>query len=236
MAEGGAGLIIVKDKSNDNTSNNKHHASSRYDPRAMNRIDNIDDLIDEGDDSDSSDEGYDIEKLGRGNNNSSNGVNMRTNAKRLQNGSGAHESRLLALRYRRIFAITSLVAIIIGASVAIGMAVTKSELDENDDVVALNVLGGSGSPDTNNNDTTQQQTLLEMAERVIQSCSEHSLDRDMSECQNLCHSKMCCFEEDEMSEYSCQDDDSKECAVYAGCEALVQGSILERFDDVDEEG
>lgn len=216
----------------DKTSEDKHyHASSRYDPRAMNRIDNIDDLIDE-DDSDSSGE-YNVEKLGS----SSSGVNMATNAKRAQNGSGAHESRLIALRYRRIFAITSLIAMIIGASVAIGLAVTNSGLsDENAAATSLNVLGGSGLPNvasSDGNNNSKQQTLLETAERVIQSCSENSLDRDMSDCQSLCRARMCCFESEE-SEYSCMDDVSKECAVYAGCEALVEGSV-EGFD-MEEEG
>ena len=74
-----------------------------------------------------------------------------------------------------------------------------------------------------------QQQMLEMAERVIIACSENRLDEDLAECQNLCHSKMCCFES---GDYSCESDESKECAVYAGCEALVEGIP---FEDVDEE-
>ena len=48
-------------------------------------------------------------------------------------------------------------------------------------------------------------------------CSESKLEDNLSECQH-CTSHLCCFETDE---YGCQDDASKDCAVYAACEALV---------------
>ena len=67
--------------------------------------------------------------------------------------------------------------------------------------------------------------LLEIAERVITACSEDKLNEDMKECQSLCHSRMCCFEESG-SDYSCQLDTSKNCAVYAGCEALVEDILV----------
>ena len=77
----------------------------------------------------------------------------------------------------------------------------------------------------NNKEDEQEQQLLEIAERVITACSEDKLNEDMKECQSLCHSRMCCFEESG-SDYSCQLDTSKNCAVYAGCEALVEGILV----------
>ena len=55
-------------------------------------------------------------------------------------------------------------------------------------------------------------------------CSERSLNEDMSACQKLCHGNLCCFDE---GEYSCKDDESKDCAVFAGCEALIEGVVVD---------
>ena len=62
------------------------------------------------------------------------------------------------------------------------------------------------------------QSLLETAEQVVTACSEVSLSVDMTECQELCHGKLCCFD---TGEFSCVEDDTKNCAAYVGCEALI---------------
>ena len=68
-------------------------------------------------------------------------------------------------------------------------------------------------------DEDGQQEKLEMAERVITACGSEG-EGINKECQSLCKSKLCCFDD---GEYGCQGDDSKDCATYAGCIALVEG-------------
>ena len=72
-----------------------------------------------------------------------------------------------------------------------------------------------------------------MAERVITACDVDKLHVDRSECQSLCHDTMCCFDESEDGG-GCQDDVSKDCAVYAGCEALVMGIPLDGMEEDEE--
>ena len=120
---------------------------------------------------------------------------------------------------RQVLILLSLVGIIVGASVGIGYAVLSGgNTNGKSGTNAAAFAGANGE-----NGMTEQQ-LLEIAERVIVACSETILDNDLTECQNLCHSSMCCFES---GQYSCEDDESKACAVYAGCEALVEGYIDE---------
>lgn len=76
-----------------------------------------------------------------------------------------------------------------------------------------------------------QQTLLMTAERVIIACSPLKLDEDISECQSLCHASMCCFEFEKGNPYNCEDDESKMCGVYAGCEALLEGVVEDGLDE-----
>jgi len=76
-----------------------------------------------------------------------------------------------------------------------------------------------------------EQQLLETAERVVMACSESKLNDNSSECQKLCKSKLCCFDE---GDYGCQDDASKDCAVYAACEALVEGLAVGAADENEE--
>ena len=104
--------------------------------------------------------------------------------------------------------ILSLVGIIVAASLAIEYAVI------NGDPSKLPYFAASDNVIPN-------QQLLEIAERVVTACSEQELNGDRSECQQLCYSKLCCFES---GDYSCEE--SKDCAVYAGCEALVEGIPL----------
>ena len=62
-------------------------------------------------------------------------------------------------------------------------------------------------------------------------CSENKLNEDMSECQKNCQSSICCFES---GEYSSEEDEFKDCAVYAGCEALVEGALMEAAEEDEE--
>jgi len=89
------------------------------------------------------------------------------------------------------------------------------------------------------------QEMLELAEQITLACGESSLLRSgssvsssgsaggggggvdarsgMSSCQELCHNHMCCVEQDD--EYSCKNDIMKDCAVYAGCVALIDDNF-----------
>eukprot|EP00984_Skeletonema_dohrnii_P028486 scaffold18493_cov135-Skeletonema_dohrnii-CCMP3373.AAC.3 len=106
------------------------------------------------------------------------------------------------------------------------------------------------SSSSNNNNVVQQQLLLqqqqqqgrgqemlELAEQITLACGESSLLRSgsvssgggvdarsgISTCQELCHNHMCCVEQDD--EYSCKNDLTKDCAVYAGCVALIDDNF-----------
>lgn len=119
---------------------------------------------------------------------------------------------------RKAIVVVSLVGMIIAACLAIGYVVVSHDPSERSPYSVVE----NGIP---------EQSLLEIAERVVTSCSEHSLDKDRSECQKLCRTRMCCFES---GDYSCEDDGSKACAVYAGCDALVEGIPL-MAEEEDEE-
>ena len=45
----------------------------------------------------------------------------------------------------------------------------------------------------------------------------------MAMCQDLCHNHMCCVEQEE--EYSCKNDVTRDCALYAGCVALIDDNF-----------
>ena len=169
----------------------------------MNRItENLADLVNDGSDSDD-----DVTR-----NNNRNSI-----IESLEKGQKTNSN--CRTRYRQVVVIVSLVGIILGSAVAIGYAVIGSGGDLN------NVQSSYLS--TSNNAGAQEE--LEIAERVISACGETNLNKDKSECQTLCHGSMCCFENDD--EYGCQDDLSKDCAVYAGCEALIEGMILDGIDE-----
>jgi len=169
----------------------------------MNRItENLADLVNDGSDSDVDDDITDASSV---NNKKKKSKNNTSSGSNRLGGTGQH--------YRQIIVVVSLVAIIIGASLAIGYTVVNNTSPESSYLMA------------NDKEDEQEQKLLEIAERVITACSEDKLNEDMKECQSLCHSRMCCFEESG-SDYSCQLDTSKNCAVYAGCEALVEGIAI----------
>jgi len=79
-------------------------------------------------------------------------------------------------------------------------------------------------------DEDGQQEKLEMAERVVMACGQDNGGIN-KECQSLCKSKLCCFDD---GEYGCQGDDSKDCATYAGCIALVEGVAVGAADENEE--
>ena len=75
--------------------------------------------------------------------------------------------------------------------------------------------------------SAHQQDLLELAEQITAACQGSSKLRSSSSrfaCQSQCNNHLCCFEEDE--EYSCKDDGTKDCGVYAGCVALIDESWI----------
>ena len=87
------------------------------------------------------------------------------------------------------------------------------------------------------------QEMLELAEQITLACGESSLLRSgsvsssssvgggggvdarsgISTCQALCHNHMCCVEQDD--EYSCKNDVTKDCGVYAGCMTLIDDNF-----------
>eukprot|EP00804_Cyclotella_cryptica_P003905 CCRYP_016100-RA/>CCRYP_016100-RA protein AED:0.31 eAED:0.31 QI:141/1/1/1/1/1/2/149/244 len=181
--------------------------SSRYDPKAMSRIVDITDLVDDA--SESSDDEDIIGHSSEGGaftvltkNGSQSNL---TNPKKVYGPGGAGCS-LVTQQFLILFALLS---VIIGACVAIGYAV-------------IDAKGMFPNPSIES-DGNQQQHLLKTAERIVTACSEGRLNEDMSDCQKLCHSSMCCFDS---GEYNCKEDESKACAVFAGCEALIDGAML----------
>ena len=69
-----------------------------------------------------------------------------------------------------------------------------------------------------NYQSTPQQ-LLELTEQINIACDESSIIHHDNRkiCQQLCHEKMCCFQEEP---YSCIDNEEMVCAVYMGCQVL----------------
>ena len=141
------------------------------------------------------------------------------------------------MKKHRTFILLSLIGITIAASIAVGyaagMILIRDDDDNNNPTASLlsndnNLNTDRGSINSIRGNTNEQQLLLEMAERITIACSEEALERYgvyRSECRMLCHDNLCCFEEETRSsggELSCANDESKACAVYAGCRALVQ--------------
>eukprot|EP00579_Thalassiosira_antarctica_P017372 CAMPEP_0201944994 /NCGR_PEP_ID=MMETSP0903-20130614/53678_1 /ASSEMBLY_ACC=CAM_ASM_000552 /TAXON_ID=420261 /ORGANISM="Thalassiosira antarctica, Strain CCMP982" /LENGTH=363 /DNA_ID=CAMNT_0048488053 /DNA_START=35 /DNA_END=1124 /DNA_ORIENTATION=- len=174
---------------------------SRHAPRTMNRS-TADAVFDDLYDNDSDDGAISDVELKSG-----------KQQKQTKYGPGGVRSSHLC---RQTITILSLVGIIVAASLAIGYAVINVDPSN----FPYFAASDNGIP--------EQQELLEIAERVITACSENELNGDRSECQQLCHLKLCCFES---GEYSCEEDESKDCAVYAGCKALVEGIPLEAAEE-----
>jgi len=206
--------------------------TSRYDPSAMSRIVDINDLVDDDDDDDDSDSDDNVIHNGHRSNNIS-AKNQRRKSKNRQKlkhqyPSSSYKSPLVG---RQVVILTVLVGIIAAASVAIGYAVMNSDNPNNNVSGAPPTKLGGGSEGNNNDNVARQQQagagqqkLLEIAEMVIEACSEDALDEDMSQCQSLCHANMCCFEEEG---YGCGAENDVDCAVYGGCQALLVGVEME---------
>ena len=126
--------------------------------------------------------------------------------------------------HRQTLAIMSLVALIFAASLAIGFAIINSDQTKTHHTNNNTPQLATG----NDNEAPSRQQRLERAERVVIACSEQHLNADISECQKLCHAKLCCFDS---GEYSCKSDKKKDCAVHAGCEALVEGVPLDAAEE-----
>lgn len=106
--------------------------------------------------------------------------------------------------------------LILGAIIGVTLGVTLLVQNQN---YHPNGPGHTGNLQVTYQAPEQQQHLLDMAEQVVVACSESKLNDDASDCQHLCQHSSCCFER---GGYSCEDDEEKDCAVYAGCGALVQ--------------
>mmetsp|Transcript_6623 Transcript_6623/g.10835 ORF Transcript_6623/g.10835 Transcript_6623/m.10835 type:complete len:257 (-) Transcript_6623:30-800(-) len=189
----------------------------RYDPNSA-IADVVDDILEDGN-SETSDSDEEIATNGRrltmelSESDPENGRRINGHHKKFKYGPGGLGGRSLIVRQTVI--IFSIVGIIVAASVAIGFA----------------VIGGDPGKKPSVEEGIPDQVLLETAERVVTACSENILDVDRSVCQQLCYSKLCCFQS---GDYSCEEDVSKDCAVYAGCEALVEGIPVEAPDEDEE--
>lgn len=193
----------------------------------MHRIKDIADLVDDTSDSENSDDDIHIghsTKMGRVSANIESG---RSDANE-ENGTSYNWSGWMgsSLCHRQALAILSLVALIFASSLAIGYAIVNSDQSK-----THNNINNAPQLSTGNDGASSAQQRLEMAERVVTACSEHSLDADISECQHLCRASTCCFES---GKYSCEDDEKMDCAVYAGCEALLEGIPLDAAEEDEE--
>mmetsp|Transcript_34374 Transcript_34374/g.63366 ORF Transcript_34374/g.63366 Transcript_34374/m.63366 type:complete len:156 (+) Transcript_34374:124-591(+) len=116
---------------------------------------------------------------------------------------------------RRALIIIVSCAVIVGAAVGVSVLLNHGAMEAYEEY------------DTTLSDQSDQQRLLDIAEQVVLACSEDKLNEDLSGCQDICRGHMCCFEEDE---YSCEDDEDKNCAVYGACEALVEDTLANYED------
>mmetsp|Transcript_28305 Transcript_28305/g.51590 ORF Transcript_28305/g.51590 Transcript_28305/m.51590 type:complete len:155 (-) Transcript_28305:384-848(-) len=115
---------------------------------------------------------------------------------------------------RRALIITVSGAVIVGAAVGISVLLNDGAMDAYEEYETTSAQ-------------SDQQGLLDIAEQVVLACSEDNLNEDLSGCQNICRGHMCCFED---SDYSCEDDEDKNCAVYGGCEALIEDTLANYED------
>lgn len=84
----------------------------------------------------------------------------------------------------------------------------------------------------------EEQVFLEISEQVVLACEFDNLasQSGRKDCASLCSGSLCCFDD---TEYSCQNDSSKMCAAYAGCESLVMsedevvGEVLQEDLQID---
>jgi len=179
---------------------------SRYDPSSVHRISDIHDLVDDDDTIDTVDR-----EFARG-----------ASAEDVYVSGGKYVGQGSSRYWKQSVVLISLFAIIIGATLAMGYAVSNrssNNLPKSGPTyaVALNVVSPQESSD--DQAAVLAQDLLEMAERIAVACDEYQLDIDMAACHDLCEpNSNCCLEN---GDGSCFEDESKHCAVFAGCQALM---------------
>ena len=112
-------------------------------------------------------------------------------------------------------------AIVLASSIAVGITTA---------VVLVLLLGDNHLHNDKGNaikqfaySSTHQQDMLELAEQITIACGGDSSMYSMSNCQHLCREHMCCVEQEE--KYSCKNDVTRDCAVYAGCVVLIDDSF-----------
>lgn len=81
-----------------------------------------------------------------------------------------------------------------------------------------------------------EQSFLEISEHVVSKCAYSKLGTETGreECQLLCRSHMCCFNDED--NFGCAENPEKMCAAYAGCESLIvseDDAIIYDADGVD---
>ena len=183
---------------------------SRYDPTVMSRIVDITDLVDDSSDDDEN------ESAIVGHSTSIGGLQISAGRRlsRSNSNSGHHRSGGFNLHSFGSLALVTI--LIIGSALLIGNTI----MNNNQPSIQSSALVA----------TSDGEELLMTAERIVLACSDHALTTDRSECQNLCNGRMCCFETDD---YSCDNDDSKDCPVYAGCKALLEGVVVDGAEEED---
>lgn len=195
-------------------------SSSRYDPKTMSRIVDITDLVDDSS-TDSDDDaivGHSIKTVAGHNFRKGGGTMISIFSKR-KKSSSSREGSGPCLMCRQVVILFSLVTIIVAAGFAVVYAVQNGGGDAARASASISsALRGPDPPEVS-------QDLLETGERINKECAESQLDQNMGECQKLCRDHLCCFEES--GPYSCVNDSSKNCGAYGGCEALVEGIIID---------
>lgn len=127
-------------------------------------------------------------------------------------------------RCRRATLFLALLAVVLGASAAIGLLVTKdgaSVTSEREPSHTLQVDYGSEQHQAVRYGSEQ---LLDIAEAVLAACGEEALARDSSYCRGLCGDDvLCCFFDEDSGELvNCDGDGMRDvCAAHAGCAVLL---------------
>ena len=107
----------------------------------------------------------------------------------------------------------ALIGIVLGASFGVGVLAERRRY--------ATPRGAAEMPPPSESDP---QRLLEIAERVVLACDARRRDEESAaECRDLCEGNMCCVE-GVWDSASCRGGDTRVCAVYAGCEALLEST------------
>lgn len=125
---------------------------------------------------------------------------------------------------RRSLALVAVAGIIVGAGAGIGTLVSDGGLDAQRIAALWVAEPAQDAP------AQDPQRLLDIAERVVWACDYARLYEDATDCEDLCQGNLCCVD-GEAGESSCEDSDGREgdaseCAVYAGCEVLLESKTL----------